>query len=65
MIITQSPQMTTFPQGHYVCSAEFMNLLSVANVYIDIHGGDVYFEALLDPQECKFRAEVLEVTNIG
>lgn len=42
-----------------------MDLGPVADVYIDINGADIYFEAVLDAQECKFKAEVLQVTDLG
>ncbi|XP_045134646.1 uncharacterized protein LOC123518099 [Portunus trituberculatus] len=52
-------------KGHYVCLAKFMDLGPVADVFIDVRGSDVYFEALLDTHQCKFRAEVLKVTKLG
>ena len=54
-----------FQQGHYVCLAQFMDLGPIADVYIDITGSDIYFEALLDTHQCKFKAEVLKVTKLG
>ncbi|KAK8388187.1 hypothetical protein O3P69_020221 [Scylla paramamosain] len=52
-------------KGHYVCLAKFMDLGPIADVFIDVKGSDVYFEALLDTHQCKFRAEVLKVTKLG
>ncbi|XP_050733517.1 uncharacterized protein LOC127007045 [Eriocheir sinensis] len=52
-------------EAHYVCLAKFMDLGPIVNVFVEVHGADVYFEAVLDPVECKFRAEVLEVTDLG